>query len=511
MKKKFMLVAIMLCLGTFVLVNKPAKAATTYVKINSTNFPDANVRSDVKKSVDKNKDGKLSKKERNNCTKLSLTGTKKAHIKSLKGIAFFPNLKSVSLEFVENLNGNQLVTLTKLKDLTVTPCGNTVDLSNMALDELFINDEYLIPQNNQKLLNQDQIKLPKSVKSLHSSLYQMTEHNFKGINNLSELYCSGITISKIDVPSNNKIKAFGVYASKVNNLQLSAFPYLEDVSVDAYKCCGLDFSTNLRLKSIKLENLEGYNNSIDLSKNKKLANLSFFCCDMKKLVLPANKATAQRLVCRFIHCECLEQCNFKDAENIYKISTYATGFTTLDFSNVKGITYIDSYIDCQLKNMVLPKNSAKAKGLRIEIEEDSSLCQCNFNDARNIYDLSIIIAGFNKVDISKLTNLKKSEVLEVKRCPELKEICLPKNSSKAKGWYCDFRSNGKLIKCNFNDAKNIRGLYLQGTRFNQINVSKLKKLKFIYCGQNKKLKKVYLPKWKRVTIHKDKKVKVKKI
>lgn len=87
MKRTLALVlALLMVLGTV-----GALAASSSVRINRTNFPDATFRKYVRQ-FDKNKDGKLSQAERNAIKAMDL---KEMNIRNLKGIQYFSRLQEL--------------------------------------------------------------------------------------------------------------------------------------------------------------------------------------------------------------------------------------------------------------------------------------------------------------------------------------------------------------------------------------------------------------------------------
>lgn len=137
-----LVLALLLALGAM-----GAMAASTSVKINSTNFPDSAFRKYVKAEFDTNKDGKLSAKEIKKVTEINVT---EMGIASLKGIERFTALeqlycndnriakldlrKNTKLFCLECMN-NRLTSLKlgKLKDLGSLYCSGNPKLSSLDI------------------------------------------------------------------------------------------------------------------------------------------------------------------------------------------------------------------------------------------------------------------------------------------------------------------------------------------------------------------------------------------
>jgi hypothetical protein len=76
-----------------------------------------------------------------------------------------------------------------------------------------------------------------------------------------------------------------------------------------------------------------------------------------------------------------------------------------------------------LEKLKLPSNSSRKPPLKIDITWCISLTKCNFNDAKNIEEISMYNVAFKKFS----TSLHNLVSLSFERCEELKKIDVTKN------------------------------------------------------------------------------------
>ena len=173
MKKLFISVlSLMMCVMMMPLT--PAKAAS--VKINSTNFPDANFREYLKTHADTDKDGYLKDNELTGPYSISFDGN---NIKTLEGLQNFPNIEylyiydepitSLDVSMVPKLRtltvyGTKFKTIKNLKTLKNLENLNVnqkqfyvLDLDNANYKNVTINDYYLLAPDKAalSLFNED--------------------------------------------------------------------------------------------------------------------------------------------------------------------------------------------------------------------------------------------------------------------------------------------------------------------------------------------------------------------
>ncbi len=221
------------------------------VAINDENFPDFYFRVFVKNSFDKNKDGKLSDKERAAVTEINVGCPSEYQSDleypapyTLEGIEFFSNLKK----------------------LYCSECYlDYLDISkNKKLEELNCNEN-----NLQKL-------------------------NLKNNTKLKILRCSYNKLKKIDISKNKKLQTFYCSDNKIKKLNVDKNKKLEDIIISGNLFKKIDITKLSNLKSICCG--ENKLKKLDISKNKKLNCLECHTNKLTKLNVSKNK------LLDYLHC-----------------------------------------------------------------------------------------------------------------------------------------------------------------------------------------------------------------
>ena len=200
----FMLVSI-LCMP---LAQADNDGATSVVAINSTNFPDAHFREEVK-NYDTNKDGKLSATEINDVIDMSC---RYASISSLEGIEYFSKLEILDCE------GNSL---TKLDVSKCTALGSLYCLNNKltSLNVSGCKELATLECEKNKLTSLD-ISNNTALISLDCFNNKLTSLNLNKNANLEHLNCANNQISSLNVTNCTYIKEYVQKNSRltVNNV-----------------------------------------------------------------------------------------------------------------------------------------------------------------------------------------------------------------------------------------------------------------------------------------------------
>ena len=97
--------------------NYSEAASSRQISITQKNFPSKDLRKELRKSYDKNKDGKLSKAEIKGIKYLNVDSKKSKSI-SLKGVQYFTNLRSLDL-YAVNVKSIDLSKNKKLRSLNL--------------------------------------------------------------------------------------------------------------------------------------------------------------------------------------------------------------------------------------------------------------------------------------------------------------------------------------------------------------------------------------------------------
>lgn len=263
------------------------------VKIIEDNFPDELFLEYVKQ-FDENKDGNLSKEEREKVQEINVERTNKDDFAYdyLNGIEFFPNLKEL------NFANNQVkvIDLKKNKELTVLNCSENIieslDLSeNKKLEKLNCSGNHLNELNldnnlsllelscsKQELKNFDVSKL-KNLVSLTCETCRLEELNLRENTKLSILNCAWNNFTELDLSSNTELTELYCYANTLKTLDLTKNSKLKKIFSGDAQLEKLLLPENNEITEINLES----NNltEIDLSQCKKLTRLN--CCRNDKL------------------------------------------------------------------------------------------------------------------------------------------------------------------------------------------------------------------------------------
>lgn len=195
-----------------------------FVEINGTNFPDPVFQQYVKDNIDTadttsgQKDGKLSKAERDAVTTISITNQ---NCTDLTGIAYFAKLK------ILYCGDNKLTGL---------------DMSgNPALEQL------LCYENNLESLNVTKNKKLSTLKCQHNGLKEL---NLKDNEKLTELNCSYNQLTTLDVSKNAKLSILECYNNGMEELNLGDITNLSWLLCAENNLTELDVSKNPYLERL---------------------------------------------------------------------------------------------------------------------------------------------------------------------------------------------------------------------------------------------------------------------
>lgn len=195
-----------------------------FVEINDTNFPDPVFQQYVKDNIDTadttsgQKDGRLSKAERDAVTTISIDNQ---NCTDLTGIAYFANLK------ILYCSDNKLTGL---------------DMSgNPALEQL------LCYENNLESLNVTKNKKLSKLNCQHNGLKEL---NLKDNENLTDLNCSYNQLTTLDVSKNAKLSILECYNNGMEELNLGDITNLSWLLCAENNLTELDVSKNPYLERL---------------------------------------------------------------------------------------------------------------------------------------------------------------------------------------------------------------------------------------------------------------------
>lgn len=223
-----------------------------FVEINDTNFPDPVFQQYVKDNIDTadttsgQKDGRLSKAERDAVTTISITNT---NCTDLTGIAYFANLttlecqhnglKELNLEYNKNLTNlncsyNQLTTLDVSKNakLRILECYNN-GIAELNLGDITNLYWLLCATNNLTELDVSKNRYLEQLHCRHNNLRRLVIGNNYS---LRTLYLEGNHLTSLDLYHKAKIDNFDY------NAQLCTIDVNEDGTFDLSSLPGFDAS-----------------------------------------------------------------------------------------------------------------------------------------------------------------------------------------------------------------------------------------------------------------------------
>lgn len=231
------------------------EGAVSGVKLNKVNFPDVGFRKMLKEMpmrVDRDNDGIITKKELGRVQCLDFYSKDVYNIKSIKGIEFFPNIKTFSLMY-------------SLED-------NQVDLSkNKNIQNLFLAN--IDSMDNVKIGDKDNIL------SMQLTLNKEQYFDATPYKNLQLLRLNG-NIADFDISKNLKLTSFGTTV----NSQMTSIIISKNKSLET-----IDLNSLSNLKTISLSKVYRLN-SFRVRYADKLTTISISKCKkLKTLELPFNK------------------------------------------------------------------------------------------------------------------------------------------------------------------------------------------------------------------------------
>ena len=258
-----------------------------YVEINDTVFPGSSFRRYIEENFDNDpKDGKLSIKEREAVTSITLTNDTYYWVRNLRGVEYFPNLESLTCTNVQ-LSSLDVSKNLKLKELN---CNNNnlkkLDVSqNKELTKLYFSDNDLTEldiSNNTALteLNCNSNKLKELDVSKHLAL--------------TKLYCGICGLSSLNVSKNTELTVLACSYNDLTELDISNNPKLVTLV-----CSGNDLTKLDVKKQTALTRLEcGANEltELDVSNNTALTELDCGSNDLTELNV-SNNTVLTKLWC----------------------------------------------------------------------------------------------------------------------------------------------------------------------------------------------------------------------
>ena len=328
-----LILAVGVCLGGLFL--QGTVEAASKIKIDKKHFPDKIFREYVK-GFDGNKDGYLSKKEREAVKKIKLTSSRlssPAEI-NLEGMGYFPKTKKFIIDYCEVKN----LRLDKLKNLRVVNFHQCKKVDKKESDK-----EYDFTQNK-KL---EEIELRRIGGNVTRVLVAKNNNIKKFIFKVPN------KMKKVDLSRLSQVEEFDVYSSTAKDVSISLkkCTSLKKASISGHSyLTKLDLSDSPDLEELKVGG--NHLNSLNISQNKKLKVLNIAGNDFSKLDVSQNR-NLQELNCsggssnllenlnlgklkrlRVLNCSGmqLKKLNLKGNPNLEELYCAANQLETLDLS-----------------------------------------------------------------------------------------------------------------------------------------------------------------------------------
>ncbi|MDR3037101.1 MAG: hypothetical protein LBU31_01635, partial [Coriobacteriales bacterium] len=286
------LVAAFLC---FIVLPKPAVAANYPVTISATTFPDEAFRQYVINNIT----GGSMTLTQTRAEAVSYIGVISRGVNTLRGIEFFPNLKTLDCDN----NNLTALDLSKNTALTLLACQNnnlaSLDVSkNIALGQLACSNNnltsldlskntaltYLSCENN----NLASLNISKNIALRHliCSSNNLTALDVSKNTALMYLFCGNNKLTSLDVSRNTVLTSLFCYDNNLTALDLSKNTALTEFNCSNNNLTSLDVSKNTALDYLFCRN----NNltSLDVSKNTALRTLSCYGNSLIELDLSKN-------------------------------------------------------------------------------------------------------------------------------------------------------------------------------------------------------------------------------
>ncbi|MBQ6440867.1 MAG: hypothetical protein IJJ06_12270 [Mogibacterium sp.] len=322
------------------------------MKINSSTFPDAGLRSCM---LDMYPDGEILQSELNSRTSLDISGK---GIKDLTGVWLFENLQELdcSKNSITELSINTCNALKKLKSFDIS---NNTSLKSLTITGYYNEDIIIEGEARPGVIMYNQVLEElnasgcTSLTQLDCSSNMLKALDLDGCEALSELNCGFNNLKELDVKDCNKLISLECSNNCLENLDVGGMPSL--IVLD----CSNNNLTSLDLEGKTMLEIRCSNNrlsSLDLS------NVRFTDTD-NELVRNANLAKIFDS-CGVVYCSdnLLTTLKLPENEKISVLNCLGNELTELDLSKVVFISYYNYYSDLiydkdKVKKLSLPEYS----------------------------------------------------------------------------------------------------------------------------------------------------------
>ena len=232
------------------------------IALTAQNFPDANFRNFLSEHFDSDHDGYLSEEECLEVKSIRTTETE-SRFASLEGLAFFPNLDTLTVAH-STLSSLDITSNTLLRHLDVSFTGlSALDASQNALLETLICShnalESLDLENNTQL------------QKLDCQENSLAELNLNHNPLLQYLDCQNNQIQHLEISANTALDTLLCANNQIESLDLTANAALRNLDCSYNNLIFLDLSSNPELENVVCTNNRRYmeinsdNNTLDLN------------------------------------------------------------------------------------------------------------------------------------------------------------------------------------------------------------------------------------------------------
>ena len=445
--KRFLsvMLALVMVFTLLPVLTPPAKAAGS-VTINSTNFPDANFSSYIRKNFDDG-DGVLSEDEIAEVTNINVSNLS---IASLKGIEYFTALKVLRCVHI------QLTTLDLRK--------------NTALEELIAYYNYQLTNvtvSGLSALRLLDVHDCTALTTLTCSSCALNDLCIDGCTALTSLECGNNQLTELDVSDCTALTALRCYSNRLTSLDVSKNTALYILYCQKNPLTELDLTNNTAMEYLAIGSTEI--TSIDLSNNVLMKNMT--CISSKLTELDVS---------RFSN---LESLSVEDSLDLTDLECYECALTSL---TVSGCTALET-LDCEeneLESLDVSGCTAlesldckynKLTELNVSGMETLGNLECIGNPLETLYCYNTgIVYGLSVKNITTLKDLRchrcKISLLDVSGCTALETLICFEN---------------RLTSLNLKDNTALKYLDVEDNQLTALDLSKQPALETLYCKGNK--------------------------
>ena len=435
MKKKSVFPAFLLgCMMAFFMMGSPVKAAD--VAINATNFPDANFRSYVSSTFDKDGNGSLSSTEIASATSIFVN----SHgCSSLKGVEYFTSL---TLLYCAD---NSLTTLdvSKNTSLTVLSCRDNqltgLDLSkNTSLQSLLCYNNRLTTLDVSKNTQLTNIDCSNNLfKNLSiRQLPNLKTLNVKDCTQLTTLRCSNCALTSLDVSGCLALKVLDCSNNQLTSLPVSSCTAMEEISCHTNPLGSLYVTGNTALKVLYCYSTNI--STLNVSSNTALETLNCSYSDLMDLDVSQNRSL-RRLNAEYTRLSSLDVTNNPALETLV---CYMTDLTSLDVTKNSALKEIYCS-DLPLTSLSVTKNPA----LEILSISSTKIPSIDLSNNPALKELYCFNSELRSLDVTRNPSLEmlrcyntKIHLLDISCCPYLTDTYLHGEKEHNQGVGYDFYS-----------------------------------------------------------------------